>query len=190
MNGSCPIGRQWWAIFHLITSLDAREWLNQAVDAWAVINLFAEDISPEGPESHDSDSDETTSEDKSQSGESEGGLPSPPTHPFWWGSRFTYQPDQYYLCACWALRKRGKWWVPNEACLWRVYWVYKTTLYGYMHESTVESSVRVHMVYQVHIKSTRCRDPLEIQLKCCKVYTYGSKYISHLWIRTKLGLCP
>ena len=45
-----------------------------------IIHLPTEDVSPTRPESHDSDSDETTSEDRSQSGESGGGLSSPLTH--------------------------------------------------------------------------------------------------------------
>ena len=42
-----------------------------------IIHLPAEDISPERPESHDSDSHEMTSEDRLQSGESGEGLLSP-----------------------------------------------------------------------------------------------------------------
>ena len=64
-----------------------------------IIHLPAEDISPTRLESHDSDSDETTSEDGSQSGESGGGLPSPLTHSLRWSSRVTYQPDRYDPCA-------------------------------------------------------------------------------------------
>ena len=44
-----------------------------------IIHLPTEDISPTRLESHNPDSDETTSEDESQSGESGGGLPSTPT---------------------------------------------------------------------------------------------------------------
>ena len=44
------------------------------------IHLPAEDISATRPESHDPDSDETTSEDWSQSGDSGGGLLTPLTH--------------------------------------------------------------------------------------------------------------
>ena len=63
-----------------------------------IIHLSAEDISPGRPESHDSDSEETTSEDRSQSGESGGVLPSPPTHILRRSSRMTYNPDHYDPC--------------------------------------------------------------------------------------------
>ena len=63
-----------------------------------IIRLPAEDISPGRPESHDSDSDETMSDDRSQSGESGRGLPSPLTHSLRQSSRVTYQPDYYDLC--------------------------------------------------------------------------------------------
>ena len=64
-----------------------------------IIRLPAEDISPGRSESHDSDSDETMSDDRSQSGESGGGLPSPPTHSLRRSSRVTYKPDRYDPCA-------------------------------------------------------------------------------------------
>ena len=66
------------------------------------IRLPAEDISPTRPESHDSDTDETMSDDRSQSGlsrESGGRLLSPPTHSLWRSSRVTYQPNRYDSCA-------------------------------------------------------------------------------------------
>ena len=63
-----------------------------------IIRLPVEDILPTRPGSHDSDSDKITSDDKSQSGESGGGLPSPP-HSFRQNSRVMYQPDHYDSCA-------------------------------------------------------------------------------------------
>ena len=44
-----------------------------------IIHLPIEDLLPTRPESHDLESDKTTSENRSQSG---GGLPSPPTYSF------------------------------------------------------------------------------------------------------------
>ena len=64
-----------------------------------IIHLPAEDISPGIPESHNSDSEETTSEDRSQSGELKGELLSPPTHSLCWNSRVTYNPHRYDPCA-------------------------------------------------------------------------------------------
>ena len=55
-----------------------------------IIHLSTEDISPGRPVSHDSNSDETTSEDRSESGESGGGLLSPLTHSLQWST----------LCSC------------------------------------------------------------------------------------------
>ena len=64
-----------------------------------IIHLPAEGISPTRPESHDSDSKETTSEDRLRSGESGGGSLSPLTHSLQWSSRVMYQPYHYDPCA-------------------------------------------------------------------------------------------
>ena len=65
-----------------------------------IIHLPTEDISPESPESHDSDSDETMSDDKSQSEESGGGLPSPPTHSLQRSDGVMYRPYCYNPFMC------------------------------------------------------------------------------------------
>ena len=63
-----------------------------------IIHFPAEDILTGRPESHGSDSEEMTSEDRPQSGESGGGLPSPPTHSLQWSSHVTYNPDRHDPC--------------------------------------------------------------------------------------------
>ena len=57
----------------------------------------------------------------------------------------------------------------------------KPTLYGCMMEYR-SSTQRVHTVYQVQIKYTWCRGPIEVQPRSCKVHTYESTYIPHLGI--------
>ena len=64
-----------------------------------IICLLGGDISPARPESHDSDSDETISDDRLRSGESVGELPSPPTHFLLRSSLVMYKPNCYNPCA-------------------------------------------------------------------------------------------
>ena len=75
-----------------------------------IIRLPAEDISPGRPESHDFDSNETMSDDRSRLRESGGGFPSPPTHSLWWSSRVTYMLQSMCSLSTW---KKRMYWVPN-----------------------------------------------------------------------------
>ena len=61
-----------------------------------IIHLLVEDILPQRPESHDYESKEMTSEDRTQSG---GGFLSPLTHCRRWSSHVMYNPDLDDPCA-------------------------------------------------------------------------------------------
>ena len=60
-----------------------------------IIRLPTEVISPESPEKHNCDSDETTSDERSQLGKSGAGLPSQLTRSLCRGIRLMYQLDYY-----------------------------------------------------------------------------------------------
>ena len=84
------------------------------------IHFPSGDISPGSPASHNSDSEETTSEDRSQSGESGGGLPSPPIRSLRRSSSMTCNPDCYDPCA-WEHLKKGE---CSGFIIKSVYWTY------------------------------------------------------------------